>query len=171
MRRRRRRRRRICVFAFQTPSHTLQPRTARTMSLIDKITSSFPPSALAACAAAFAAGYIAHKLTQPTPAAAAASTVRSTTASGSVVYESSRAVDEYLLFHYLPSKQLCPYDQAPAAALDFPKRCADLCAQHAPKAKGARALDVGCAVGRHTFEMAKVFDEVRWCGLLPTTQA
>lgn len=33
-------------------------------------------------------------------AAAAASSVRSTTASGSVVYESERAVHEYLQFHF-----------------------------------------------------------------------
>ena len=134
------------------------------MSVIDKITSAIPPSALAAGALAFAAGYLAHKLTQPreeaTCAAAPAAKVRSTTASGSVVYESSRAVDEYLLFHYLPGQQLCPYELAPAAALEFPKRCADLCALHVPKGKPSRALDVGCAVGRHTFEMAKVFDEV-----------
>lgn len=35
---------------------------------------------------------------------AAAATVRSTTASGSVVYESERAVHEYLQFHFGSSR-------------------------------------------------------------------
>eukprot|EP00961_Rhodomonas_salina_P088437 1189221-Rhodomonas_salina.2 len=34
--------------------------------------------------------------------------VRSVTASGSTVYESDRAVDEYLQFHYAPAEQLAP---------------------------------------------------------------
>jgi hypothetical protein len=110
------------------------------MTLIDKVRDIIPSSAVAAGLVAFAAGVVAHGAYQRRrrDAAPTASTVRSTTASGSVVYESSRAVDEYLLFHYLPGNQLCPYDLAPRDALDFPKRCADLCAQHAPAGKQAR---------------------------------
>jgi hypothetical protein len=96
-----------------------------------------PSSAVAAGLIAFAAGFVAHKISNQRShtSHANATNVRSTTASGSVVYESSRAVDEYLLFHYLPAKQLCPYELAPHSALDFPKRCADLCATHVPKGK------------------------------------
>mmetsp|Transcript_6559 Transcript_6559/g.23229 ORF Transcript_6559/g.23229 Transcript_6559/m.23229 type:complete len:298 (-) Transcript_6559:119-1012(-) len=85
--------------------------------------------------------------------------VRSTTASGSVVYESTRAVDEYLQFHFATPKDLAPLvgpfvsDQA----LDFPALCAKECL--AAKGRG-RALDVGCAVGRSTFELSKDFKEV-----------
>ncbi len=163
------------------------------MTLIDRTRQFLPASTAAAGLVAFAAGVAVHWAYQRRrrDAATTSSTVRSTTASGSVVYESSRAVDEYLLFHYLPGSQLCPYELAPVEALDFPKRCADLCAQHAPAGKRhfprctlldealnthaaneifrcncvhpgqrSRALDVGCAVGRHSFEMAKAFDEV-----------
>ena len=63
--------------------------------------------------------------------AAAAATVRSTTDSGvagSSVYETDRAVDEYLQFHYAKSSDLMPYGDhvAPTAALEFPQRCARL---------------------------------------------
>jgi len=104
------------------------------MTLIDRLVGVVKSPAAAVCVAACAAGYVAHKLSsRPNPSACESVKVRSTTASGSVVYESSRAVDEYLMFHFLPGNQLCPYELAPAAALDFPKRCADLCAQHAPR--------------------------------------
>jgi hypothetical protein len=102
------------------------------MTLVEKLIEVLKSPASAVCVAAFAAGFTAHKLSSR-HSASTSSSVRSTTASGSVVYESSRAVDEYLLFHFLPGNQLCPYELAPQAALDFPKRCADLCAKHAPR--------------------------------------
>ena len=62
----------------------------------------------------------------------AAAAVRSTTdsgVSGSSVYETARAVDEYLQFHYARPADLMPYPPgvAPTAALEFPERCASLC--------------------------------------------
>eukprot|EP00898_Chlorokybus_atmophyticus_P007753 jgi/Chlat1/797/Chrsp104S00031 len=94
-------------------------------------------------------------------------TVRSTTASGSVVYEAERAVHEYLQFHYAPAEELCPYPNRPEAALRFPERCAELCIKHAPNNAGSgditattRAADVGCAVGGAAFALARGFDEV-----------
>eukprot|EP01043_Picozoa_sp_COSAG02_P063834 COSAG02_NODE_9157_length_2306_cov_7.738106_1_plen_320_part_00 len=95
--------------------------------------------------------------------AAATATVRSTTDSGvagSSVYETDRAVDEYLQFHYAKSSDLMPYGDhvAPTAALEFPQRCARLCLH----AEGrARALDVGCSVGGMSFQLARHFDEVK----------
>lgn len=89
--------------------------------------------------------------------------VRSTAASGAVkgggaaVYESSRAVQEYLCFHFL--RDLIPYDCAPKNALDFPKRCAELCKKHSGK-QARLALDLGCAVGASTFELSKYYAEV-----------
>ena len=112
------------------------------MTLFDKVSSYFTSSAVTVGVCAFAAGFIVHKISNRRAAVSSSvsTTVRSTTASGSVVYESSRAVDEYLLFHYLPGEELCPYDLAPRAACDFPKRCADLCAKYAPKGKPGALL-------------------------------
>lgn len=49
-----------------------------------------------------------------------------------------------------------------AEAMDFPKKCGELVNKWAQQCgvKAGRALDVGCAVGGSSFEMAKVFGEV-----------
>lgn len=88
--------------------------------------------------------------------------VRSTAASGSGVYESKRAVDEYLLFHYGAPSLLMPYSFGPVAALDFADRVAELALNKLKKSgSGLRALDVGCAVGGLSFALAgKGIDEV-----------
>jgi len=91
-----------------------------------------------------------------------ATKVRSTTDSGvggAAVYETSRAVGEYLQFHYASDAELMPYgaETAPTAALGFSRRCAAL----GLVAKGReRALDVGCSVGGMSFEIAKDFKTV-----------
>lgn len=90
-------------------------------------------------------------------------TVRSTASSGSQVYESKRAVDEYLLFHYGHSTDHFSFEGGPNEALNFPVRCASICNDHLDfilTKKCTRALDVGCAVGGSSFELAKIFDEV-----------
>lgn len=95
-------------------------------------------------------------------AAASADIPRSTTNSGvggSAVYESAKAVDEYLQFHFGNEKELVPYnaDIVPSAALGFTLRCANL----GLLGKGrTRALDIGCAVGGMSFELAKNFESV-----------
>lgn len=56
-----------------------------------------------------------------------------------------------------------PYDFGPRDAARFPARCAELVAKHAPPACGdapRTALDVGCAVGGASFELARTFDAV-----------
>lgn len=80
--------------------------------------------------------------------------------SGSSVYESTRAVHEYLLFHYGAADVLMPYSFGPHAALSFPQRTAEICARYAPQSGSSRALDLGCAVGGAAFELTKNFDEV-----------
>lgn len=68
-------------------------------------------------------------------------------------YETDKVVTEYIEFHYGPQY---------LNVENFPKRCAEVCIEFA-KNKGVslnKAMDVGCAVGRSTFELAKVFDEV-----------
>ena len=71
-------------------------------------------------------------------------------------YESARLVSEYLLFHYGKPEEILPWDEGPKTALEFPQRCAQLLIKHAEE-KGS-VLDLGCAVGRSTFELATHFD-------------
>ena len=73
-------------------------------------------------------------------------------------YESDRAVSEYLLFHYGSQTEILPYEDGPVAALDYPVRCVTRFAGTIQYREGMRALDLGCAVGRSTFELA------RYCG-------
>jgi putative 4-mercaptohistidine N1-methyltranferase len=66
-------------------------------------------------------------------------------------YETRRLVDEYLLFHYGGDDEILPWAFGPRAALGFPLRTV---ARFAP-GEVARALDLGCAVGRSTFELSR----------------
>lgn len=78
------------------------------------------------------------------------------------VYESQKLLHEYLVFHYGSPKEVLKYEFGPKGSLDFPKRCADLCMKHS-KSKipvPSRAFDIGCAVGRSSFELASQFEEV-----------
>jgi putative 4-mercaptohistidine N1-methyltranferase len=74
-------------------------------------------------------------------------------------YESQREVDQYLLFHYGRPAEVLPHRYGPRRALGYPARCArlllELCAEP-PR----RALDLGCAVGGATFELARACPEV-----------
>ncbi|KAG9412367.1 hypothetical protein AC1031_015289 [Aphanomyces cochlioides] len=85
---------------------------------------------------------------------------RSTTASGSMVYESERAAHEYLQFHFGDSSEVVPYPFAPADALQFLPRCVNDTIVHTKPEQRQRALEVGCAVGRSSFELSRHFDEV-----------
>lgn len=91
--------------------------------------------------------------------------VRSTTNSGSggsAVYESARAVDEYLQFHFATPQELAPIvgPFVNAEALDFPALCARETTLACRSSSRGRVLDVGCATGRHSFELARDFNEV-----------
>ncbi|MFN0126821.1 MAG: putative 4-mercaptohistidine N1-methyltransferase [Verrucomicrobiales bacterium] len=75
------------------------------------------------------------------------------------VYESAKLLDEYLLFHYGSEAETLPAD-APvgqAAALHFAVRTV---VENVPARARARALDLGCAVGRSSFELSAFCDEV-----------
>ena len=88
--------------------------------------------------------------------------VRSTTASGvggAAVYESGRAVEEYLQFHY-GGDDCMPYAFGPKEALHFARRCGEICNTHAAKDRRGVAYDIGCAVGGTSFELSKGFDSV-----------
>ncbi len=90
---------------------------------------------------------------------------------GPATYETRRAVDEYLQFHFGKPSDVMPYKDGPLGALRFPARCADMCAKHCRSTRGSRAigdahppqglaLDVGCAVGGASFELARHFGAV-----------
>ncbi len=70
------------------------------------------------------------------------------------IYETNRLRDEYLLFHYGRPEEILPYDFGPSGALNFPGRAVRECLDRLPS-PGARALDVGCAVGRTSFELVR----------------
>ena len=76
------------------------------------------------------------------------------------IYESPKLLAEYLLFHYGSADEILPPDRTwPAGmrdALDFPSRTT---ASFSP-GTARRGLDLGCAVGRSTFEMARTCDHV-----------
>jgi putative 4-mercaptohistidine N1-methyltranferase len=70
-------------------------------------------------------------------------------------YETDRALSEYLLFHYGREDELLPWGFGPRDALHYPVRCVSECLDTAAVPTNARALDLGCAVGRATFELAR----------------
>ncbi len=75
-------------------------------------------------------------------------------------YESDRAVAEYLLFHYSLTDELGPRGISVGPALNFPVRCVSECMDGSRLPARARALDLGCAVGRASFELARRCTEV-----------
>ena len=72
-------------------------------------------------------------------------------------YESRRLLDEYLLFHYGSPRDVLPWEFGPGEALDFPVRTVTALAD---SSRCERALDLGCAVGRSTFELSRFCDHV-----------
>ncbi len=75
-------------------------------------------------------------------------------------YESDRALAEYLLFHYGAPHEVLPWAFGPTDALNYPVRCVTSCLDPTRLPAAPRALDLGCAVGRSTFELARLCPEV-----------
>lgn len=76
------------------------------------------------------------------------------------VYETERYLNEYLLFHYGTAGDVLAWDFGPRDAAGFAARCVSECLEVEALAAGARALDLGCAVGRSSFELARYCTEV-----------
>jgi len=83
-------------------------------------------------------------------------------------YESDAAVEQYLLFHYGTPAQICPLLPVARAACGFPARCVsepiarmkwNVKTRARFKQQG-RALDLGCATGRSSFELRRHFGQV-----------
>ena len=76
-------------------------------------------------------------------------------------YETDQALSEYLLFHYALTKDLLPAVFQSAEVLDFPVRCISDCLDTDRLPAKVRGLDLGCAVGRASFELARRFHSNR----------
>ena len=76
------------------------------------------------------------------------------------IYESDRLVREYLLFHYGGAEEILPWSGGPRDALNFAARLVEELLDVAALPQDVRALDVGCAVGRSSFELARHCREV-----------
>lgn len=81
------------------------------------------------------------------------------------LYETRRLLDEYLLFHYGEDHEILPWPGGPASALGFPVRSVTELWPRAEDGHGGgegfdRVLDVGCAVGRSSFELSKTCQDV-----------
>jgi len=67
------------------------------------------------------------------------------------VYETDELVAQYCEFHYGDDR---------FGVANFPRRCAELCEELTIGRPRRRALDLGCATGRATFELARFCDSV-----------
>ncbi|XP_064603824.1 uncharacterized protein LOC135469204 [Liolophura sinensis] len=78
------------------------------------------------------------------------------------IYESQKLVSEYLVFHYGSPDEILRWSFGPKNCLEFPKQCADICMKYFKQGDSIplRALDIGCAVGRSSFELARMFEKV-----------
>lgn len=72
------------------------------------------------------------------------------------IYETEKLLAEYLLFHYATPEEILPWDFGPREALDYPVRVVE----HFSGGQAGRGLDVGCAVGRSSYEMSRNCSEV-----------
>ena len=75
-------------------------------------------------------------------------------------YENRELVDQYLAFHYADNSDYLPWDCGPASALNFAARTVAEGFDVSSVPESARALDVGCAVGRSSFELSRLASEV-----------
>jgi hypothetical protein len=82
------------------------------------------------------------------------------------VYESENLLNMYLGLHYPSSgtaegvPAILEHANAPTHGLRFPQRVAELLVNLKPAKTNGRALDIGCAVGGASFELAKSSEHV-----------
>jgi 5-histidylcysteine sulfoxide synthase/putative 4-mercaptohistidine N1-methyltranferase len=82
------------------------------------------------------------------------------------VYETTDSLHMYLGLHYPASgsaenvPSILPHANAPEHGLRFPQRVVGILNELAPAYTNGRALDIGCAVGGASFELARTFDRV-----------
>ena len=76
------------------------------------------------------------------------------------IYETPKLLAEYLLFHYGKDEEILPWNFGPKDALRFAERSVSDLLDEQIVPTHARALDLGCAVGRSCYELAQVAEEV-----------
>lgn len=81
-----------------------------------------------------------------------------TAGSGAPYYESDAALEQYLFFHYGEEEDYLPFPGSPRGAFGYPARALQALVDRRTLPRDPRALDLGCAVGRTSFELS------RWCG-------
>lgn len=98
--------------------------------------------------------------------AAMADTTASTASKPDNVYETDDSLHMYLGLHYPTSgtvdgvDPILPHANSPIHAIRFPQRVAKILTSLNPVRTNNHALDMGCAVGGASFELAKTFDRV-----------
>jgi putative 4-mercaptohistidine N1-methyltranferase len=75
-------------------------------------------------------------------------------------YETETVLEQYLLFHYGSDEDLLPFPFGPKDSLHFPVRCVTESLDIPAIALNAQALDLGCSVGRSSYELARLCDHV-----------
>lgn len=76
------------------------------------------------------------------------------------IYESPKLLAEYLLFHYGTEEEVLPWDFGPKTALGFAVRSVTQLLDPTLLETRSRSLDLGCAVGRSSYELSAVTGEV-----------
>jgi len=71
------------------------------------------------------------------------------------IYETPRLHVEYLLLHFGSDEDVLPWSFGPREALHFPERTVNELIDTSIIPQEASALDLGCAVGRSSFELSK----------------
>ena len=74
-------------------------------------------------------------------------------------YEKNSLLAQYLLFHYGDNLNM-PYSFGPIESINFPTNVLHKNLDIADLKTGSKALDIGCAVGRTSFELSLYFQKV-----------
>lgn len=75
-----------------------------------------------------------------------------------IKYISDEMLSRYLLFHYGREEDQLPFSFGPTGSLNFPVRCIEESLEFIPP--NGYALDLGCAVGRFSFELSRYCKDV-----------
>lgn len=76
------------------------------------------------------------------------------------IYETEQSLAQYLLFHFGGHGEQLPWSFGPVEAIDYAVRTVTGLIDPAKLGPESRALDLGCAVGRSAFELARYCQEV-----------
>jgi putative 4-mercaptohistidine N1-methyltranferase len=66
----------------------------------------------------------------------------------------------FITGQYAPPEELALYPFTPKELIEFHRKCADVCIKHKQEGVESRAMEVGCAAGRTSFELSRGFDSV-----------